>query len=400
VVRLYRIVQKDTLRRRRRVLYTALGVVVGVAVVIAVMTVANAGESKIYEELDKYGANLTVTPAVDDVQLQLGGMNLGNLSVGENYIEEDKVPDIRRITDGAIRERLGDSLGVAEGEPIATIAPKLYMNTKAGDASLVAVGIDTAEERGIKTWWESSGGYPVQPDEALLGQRASEALHLGEGDMVNIEGLELRVVGVLGETGSVDDYQMFIPLATAQNISGKQGLVSSVDVRALCNGCPVEVIAGSINSQVTGVRAVAVKQIANNEMNLVSKVKDFLLALAGITLVVGIFGVVNTMMSSVHERVRDIGIMKAVGASRSQIVRMFLYEAVIVGLVGGIVGYAAGTALSYAVGPLIFQGVAMGYVLSYLPAALVIAVSVSVVASAYPAFRASRIRVCDSIRSV
>jgi putative ABC transport system permease protein len=135
-------------------------------------------------------------------------------------------------------------------------------------------------------------------------------------------------------------------------------------------------------------------------MNLVTKVNRFMITLAGITLVVGAFGVVNTMISSVHERVRDIGIMKAVGASRRQIVRMFVYEAIGVGVIGGFLGYAAGTLLSYVIGPLIFDDLAVAYDLQYLGPALGLAVLVAAVASVYPAFRASQIRVAESLRSL
>ncbi len=396
-MKLYQVVAKDILRRRRRVFYTALGVVVGVAVFVAVLTVARAGEQKIYGELDKYGPNLMVTPAISDVDLQLGDLSLGTLAVGDNYIAEEKLPQIRQITDGMIRE----ALGIEDEGDIATIAPKLYVNTKIKDTSVMVVGFDLKQERQLRSWWTvSNGRYPEQQDEAILGARASGALGINSGDSILLEGREVTVVGVLGETGSNDDYQVFVPLETVQQAFGKDGLISSMDIRALCNACPVEYIADAINKTIPGIRAVAVKQIAETEMNLMEKVNDFLLALAGITIVVGSFGVVNTMMSSVHERVRDIGIMKAVGASRNQIVKMFLYEALVVGLMGGVIGYILGTLLSYVIGPLIFDGLAVRYAPLYLPAALGLAVFVAAVASVYPAIRASSIKVADSLRSL
>jgi putative ABC transport system permease protein len=205
---------------------------------------------------------------------------------------------------------------------------------------------------------------------------------------------------VLEETGADDDYQIFAPLQTVQQAFNKEGLLTSIDIRALCIACPVEIIADAINDTMPGVRAVAVKQIAENEMNMIAKVNRFMLALAGITLAIGSFGVVNTMMSSVYARIRDIGIMKAVGASRRQIVKMFLYEAIAVGLLGGVIGYAIGIALAYVIGPLIYDDLTMGFSLHYLPHALGIAVLVAAVASVYPAFRASRIGVSDSIRAL
>ncbi|MCJ7522180.1 MAG: FtsX-like permease family protein, partial [Dehalococcoidia bacterium] len=291
--------------------------------------------------------------------------------------------------------------GLDGDEDIATIAPKLYMNTVIQGTSVMVVGFIPEQEMLIKSWWRmSQGDYPETEYEAILGARASAVLNVQLGDSIMIEGQEVQVVGVLEETGSNDDYQIFIPLETAQRAFDKQGLISSADVRALCSACPVADIADLVNNSLPGIRAVAVKQIAEAEMNLMGKVNRFMLALAGITLVVGSFGVVNTMMTSVYERIKDIGIMKAVGASRRQIIKMFLYESAVVGLVGGIFGYVVGTLLSYVMGPLIFEDLAVSYVLQYLPAALGLAILVAAIASVYPAYRASKISVADSLRSL
>lgn len=396
-MKLYKVVAKEIVRRRRRALYTALGVASGVAAFVAVLTIAHAGEAMILEELDKYGPNLMVMPAINNVDMQLGGLSLGTLAVGDNYIDEDRLPEIREITDEAIREEL--SLD-DEGD-IAAIAPKLYVNTEVKGISVMVVGFDPESEWIIKSWWTvSDGKYPENQNEAILGARASEILDVDSGDSILVVGQQVTVSGILSETGSNDDYQIFVPLATVQSAFGKEGLISSVDIRALCSGCPVEVIANSINNNIPGVRAVAVKQIAETEMNLMGNINRFMLALAGITLVVGSFGVVNTVMSSVYQRLRDIGIMKAVGASRGQIVRMFLYEAIVIGIIGGILGFILGTILSYLIGPLIFKGLDVSYAPQYLPLALGLAILVSIVASVYPAYRASNINVSDSFRSL
>jgi putative ABC transport system permease protein len=396
-MKLYNVVVKDTMRRRRRALYTALGVGVGVAALIAVLTIARAGEERIYAELDKYGPNMMVMPAVNDMDMQLGDLRLGSLAVGDNYIAQEKLAEIRQIADGAIRE----ALGIEDEGDITTIAPKLYMNAEVKGTSVMVVGFDPEPERLIKSWWSLSGGeYPEQQNEAILGARASGILDIDLGDSISIKEQEVTVVGILGETGSNDDYHIFVPMETVQKAFDKEGLISSADIRALCSACPVEFIAAAINNTLPGVRAVAVKQIAETEMNLMNKVNRFMLVLAGITLAVGSLGVVNTMMSSVYERVKDIGIMKAVGASRSQIIKMFLYESLAVGLAGGVLGYIVGTLLSYAIGPLIFEGLAVSYVLQYLPLALGMAILVAAVASVYPAYRASKISVADSLRSL
>jgi putative ABC transport system permease protein len=396
-MKLYQVVVKDIMRRKKRVLYASLGVVIGITTVIAVLTIALAGQTNIYDQLEKYGANLMVMPAISDIDVGLGGLSLGTLAVGENYISEDKLPEVRQITDGKIRA----AWGIKDEGPIATIAPKLYMNTKVNGTSLIVVGVDPQEERQLKTWWRvSQGKYLEAPDEALVGATAAELLGFNVGGKITLNGEDLTITGILEETGSNDDYQVFVPLETAQKAFDKEGLISSIDVRALCSACPTTEIATAINENITGVRAVAVKQIASTEMGMREKVNKFLLALAAITLAVGCFGVVNTMTTSVHERIRDIGIMKAVGASRNQIMKIFLYEAIIIGVAGGLLGYIAGTLLAYIVGPLIFGGVAVTYVPQYLLPSLALATLIAVIASVYPAFRASKIKVADSFRSL
>ena len=396
-MKLYQIVAKDVMRRKRRVLYAALGVVIGTMTVVGVLTMAFAGQAKIYKQLEQYGPNLTVIPAVNNLDMKLGNLSMGTLTVGDNYIPQSELPAIRQIADSNIRE----ALKIDDQGNIATLAPYLYENTKVNGVSVVVVGVDPEPEKLVKSWWNvGKGDYINGPDSVLVGSLAAELLKLNVGDTILFNNNELKIAGILDETGSSDDYQIFAPLASVQKAFDKDGMISSLDIRALCNSCPVETIADSINKNIPGVTAIAVKQIAKSEMGLVDKMSNLMLALGGITLAVGLFGVVNTMMSSVHERIKDIGIMRAVGASRNQIIKVFIYEALIIGVLGGIGGYFLGTALAFAIGPLVFEGTAISFVPQYLPLALGVSIVVAVAATIYPAIRASQIRVADSFRSV
>ncbi|MFC1865556.1 ABC transporter permease [Chloroflexota bacterium] len=378
-------------------LYAAFGIVIAAMTVVGILTISMAGQEKIYAQLEKYGANLSVIPSISNVDMTLGDISLGALTVGENYISQDKLPEIRQIADSEIRK----SLGIDDDTPIATIAPKLYVSTKVKDVSLLVVGIEPENERAIKTWWKiKEGKYLEEENEIILGAQTAQLLKLNVGDEISFNGSDTLVVGILEEAGSSDDYQIFIPLKTLQLAFDKEGVVSSIDVRALCNACPVEFIADSINQNIAGVRAVAVKQVAENEMGLMDKMNKFMLALAGITLVIGAFGVVNTMMTSVHERIKDIGIMRAVGASRRQIIKIFIYEAVIIGIIGGIIGYFSGTLVAFGIGPMVFEGTQISFIPLYLPLSLLLAVFVAVISTAYPAFHATTIKVSDSFRSL
>ena len=394
---IYKLVFKDILRRKKRVLYAALGVVVGTMTVVSILTVASAGQARIINQLEKYGPNLTVLPSVSNLDMTLGDISLGAISIGDNYIDSSKLPEVRLIADGKIRE----ALKITDEGYIATIAPKLYVNTTVNGTSILSVGILPEEELLLRTWWlVSEGAYLKEANDALAGASAAELLGLKIGDEVVIGNTSFAITGILQANGGNDDYQLFTQLPTLQQASGKEGKVSAIDIRALCNACPVEIIADAINSAIPGMRAVAVKQVAATEMGMLERINRLMFALAGITLVIGAFGVMNTMMTSVHERIKDIGIMRAVGSSQRQIIAMFLEEAFIVGILGGIFGYLAGGLLAYAIGPLIFEGTVVSWIPGYLPVSLAVAVVVAVLATVYPAFRATRIRVADSFRAI
>lgn len=396
-MKLYQVVIKDVLRRKKRVAYATLGVVIGTMTFVAVLTIALAAQSRINDQLEKYGANLVILPAVSSTDMTLGDLSLGTVTVGENYIDQDKIPQIRGIADGLIR----DAIQIQEEGNIATIAPKLYMTADVKGKSVMLVGIEPQEQMKIEPWWQiQEGNYLNRSTEAVVGADAASLLGLNAGDTISVNGSEVNIVGVLEDMGSNEDYQIFLPLGTLQQLFNKEGVISSIDIRALCNACPVETIAKGINQNITGVRAEAVKQIAQTEMGMQERISKFLYALAGITLIIGGFAVFNTLLASVNERAKDIGIMRAVGASRSQILRIFIYEALIVGLAGGILGYGAGMLLAYVVGPLVFENAAIAFMPVFIPISIAVAVVIAVAATIYPALRATRVKVADSLRAL
>lgn len=378
--------------------YAALGVLIGTMTVVGVLTIAFAGENKIYNQLEKYGANLTIIPEVNSISTGPGNISLGTLSVGENLIPESIVSRVQEIADGEIRQ----AIKIADDEgPIATVAPRLYLNAEVRGISVIVAGIDPEPEIAIKNWWVvKEGKYLDGENQMLVGAITAELLKFQPGDEINLKGTIFHVVGLLEETGGTEDYQIMTPLSNLQSAFGKEGLISSIDVRALCNACPVELIALAIHQNIPGVKAIAVKQIANTEMDMVNKVNRLMIALAGITLVIGIFGVVNTMMTSVHERTKDIGVMRAVGASRKQIIAVFMYEAIVIGILGGILGYLGGTALAFVIGPVIFEDISISFLPEFVPVALGLSIAVAGIATVYPAIHATRIKIAEAFRAL
>ncbi len=217
-MKLYQMVAKDILRRKKRVLYAILGVTIGTMTVISILTIALAGQSRIYDQLEKYGANLVVAPAINNIDMELGGLSLGALTVGENYIDEDKVNQVRQLTDDLIKE----SQDIEYEGNIATISPKLYLNTEVREVSVVVVGIDPPEEHMIKTWWRiQDGEYLGQTEQGMIGSGAAELLELYTGDKIMLNGTDITITGILEETGSIDDYQIFVPINILQKAFNK-----------------------------------------------------------------------------------------------------------------------------------------------------------------------------------
>lgn len=386
---------RDVLHRRRRVAHATLGIAIGVMTVITTLTVAHAAEQRLLVELERYGPNLTVSPATEKLAMSMGSFSLGSVTVGENHMPQENVSLIQELADEAIKRDMGIS---GEG-PIATVAPRLYVGSSVGDVPVTLVGVMPQTERQIRSWWEiAEGGYLEGRDGVLAGALAASTLGLVPGTTVSAAGHSFVVEGVLDESGAQDDYALFVDLETLQSISGRTGVVSTVDVRALCNGCPVEMIAGTLNSEIPGVRAVAIRQVAEAEIGVQERLRGLMLGLAGITLLVGLFGVANVMSGMVTDRKKDIGIMRAVGASRPQIVQMVMCEAVVLGVLGGAGGYMAGLLLAGVVGPAVLDGAQVAPVIAYLPLALGLAIFVAATASLQPALAAARMRVADAVR--
>jgi putative ABC transport system permease protein len=215
-------------------------------------------------------------------------------------------------------------------------------------------------------------------------------------------GISYNVVGLIGNTGSVDDYSMFIPLHVAQRLLGMNNSVSLIDVGALCKNCPVETISQQIMDNVPGVRASPVRQAVQTRMTAVEQTANFSLLLAAIVLVVGCAGVMNTMLASVNERIKEIGIFMSLGADKGHLWKMFSVESTILGLIGGVVGTLLGL-LSAGLLGFFFIGVRINLAeipLYIIPFAIILSILTCLAASLYPTWRASRIDPVKALKTV
>ncbi|MCQ6962834.1 hypothetical protein PV02_07015 [Methanolobus chelungpuianus] len=385
-------VLKDISRRKTKLLVAVLGVVVASAAMVAVVTTFSAATDSLYEESNNFGANIIVRPEVKTIPLVAGSTSMGSLFTGENYIEESDIPRIHTIMDSS---------------KLSAVAPRLYGVAELGDSSVVIMGVDPDEERKLKSWWKVQGSWisseNTGPTEVMVGSDIATPLGLTEGSLITLRNgnisMDARVAGVIESTGSNEDAYVILPLAASQYLLDREGKVSSLEVRALCNECPVEEISMQIEDKFPGLEARSMSQIVRNELAIVEHTRSSAMAVSIITLLVSTLTVASTMLASVNEKLKEIGIMRAVGASDVQVVSMLFFEGAIIGAVGGVIGFAAGTVASTIAAPLLVQ-VTPSPMWSILLPVTGMCVFTGMLASILPAKRALGVDPAEVLRSV
>ncbi len=394
-MRLHSIVLKDIFRRRTKLLVGVLGVVIAASAIVAVITTFTAATDSLYDESGKFGANIIIRPQTNSIPLIEGSTTVGSISTGENYIDESKLPNIYTIENSA---------------NLAVVSPRLYGIANIGISSsspVILMGVDPKEEPKIKAWWKLDGRWISAEDgertEVMLGSDIAKPLGLVTGSTITLtngnNSVNGDVVAVIETTGGSEDGYIITSLKTAQYLFDNEGKISSIEVRALCNDCPVEEMSRQIEAALLNVEARAMSQIVLSEMALIKRTRSSAMAVSIITLLVSALTVASTMLASVNEKLKEIGIMRAVGASDIQIVSMLLFEGAIIGAIGGSVGFVLGTLVSFVAAPLLLS-VTPSPIWILLPAAAGVSITVGMVASVIPAKRAVSIDPAEVLRSV
>ncbi len=394
-MRLHSIVLKDIFRRRTKLLVGVLGVVIAASAIVAVITTFTAATDSLYNESGKFGANIIIRPQTNSIPLIEGSTTVGSISTGENYIDESKLPNIYTIENSA---------------NLAVVSPRLYGIANIGISSsspVILMGVDPKEEPKIKAWWKLDGRWISAENgertEVMLGSDIAKPLGLVVGSTITLtngnNSVNGDVVAVIETTGGSEDGYIITSLKTAQYLFDNEGKISSIEVRALCNDCPVEEMSRQIEAALLNVEARAMSQIVLSEMALIKRTQSSAMAVSIITLLVSALTVASTMLASVNEKLKEIGIMRAVGASDIQIVSMLLFEGAIIGAIGGSVGFVLGTLVSFVAAPLLLS-VTPSPIWILLPAAAGVSITVGMVASVIPAKRAVSIDPAEVLRSV
>jgi putative ABC transport system permease protein len=371
-------------RRRGRFLFALAAVALGIGTVVALVSLSRAMRAEVGDELDRFGANIVITPKGRSLDVAYGGMAVAGLTVDA---QELRTPDA-----DAIRT-------IPNRRNVSAVAPKLLGTIEIDGQRALVIGVRFWDERGVKSWWQIDGRVAQGPGEIMIGSDAAEALHMALGDRLTIAGEPREIVGVIAPSGSLDDAAILTDLGVAQQALGRPDAVTMIEVSALCRGCPIEDMVSQMAAVLPHARVAPIRQAVAAREQAVLQFSRFAYAISGIVLLVGTVVVLTTMMASVVERTQEIGILRAVGYRRTQVARIILLEALAVNLAGGVVGWLAGFGVSRALGPVMAQlttPVPLDFTLG--AAAVLTALVLGGAGGSYPAIRAARMDPAHALR--
>jgi putative ABC transport system permease protein len=388
LVELLRLALSRLRTSRLRAALTMLGVIIGVASVVALVGVGQGTTSNITSRLASLGTNLlTISPS-----------------------------------GGASTLTLEDAAAIAKVDGVAAVAPELQTSasirygTKSTTSSVVGTNADYAQVRAYDVWQGSfltaatvDRGVRV----AVLGATTAEDLGLDAtslGATVTVNGLPFQVIGILQPKGGAGfnnpDDQVLVPLAAVSKYFVAGDTVRTIGVSVASDDRMTEVTDAITallrNRHDLGATETADFSVFNQTQLLdaassISATLTLLLGgIASISLIVGGIGIMNIMLVSVRERTREIGIRKAVGARGRDILLQFLIEALTLSLLGGLIGILVGLGVSALIGQLAGWGLQISA--STIAAAVGFSLLVGVVFGVWPARQAARLDPITALR--
>jgi putative ABC transport system permease protein len=396
---------KSLLAHKLRLALSGVAVVLGVAFVAGSMIFTDTLGKTFRELFDQVSADVTVSPRTE-FETDGGTVPTGNGTI--DAIPASLLPEIKAV----------DGVDYAEGGVTAEGVQILGADGKVlGTQGAPAFGVDWSDTEGISPLSMQQGRAPEAPREVAIDSTAAEKGKLGVGDTVRIllpngPPLEADLVGVFkfGESGNLAGATMAaFDRTVAQELFLKPGYYSAISVRA-ADGVSDETLRDRVAQAIPAAdyevktQAQVSEEAASDVEEGLSFINIFLLVFAGIALFVGSFIIFNTFSMLVAQRTRELALLRAVGASRRQVTRSVLLEALAVGLVGSTVGLGLGFALAIGLRAL-FSVVGFDMPTASLTLQLdtvvwcyVVGIVVTVVAAYFPARRAAKIPPVAALR--
>lgn len=312
---------KNLQRRKLRTGLSMAGVAIATAALFSLLSFNTGFDRALKEEMTNSGIHMLVSTEgcpMEAASLALHGGEIPKFLDAQRLPEIRDVPGIRTATGMLIFSLIED-----EGK------------------ALYFYGVDD-NYRDLKPHWKIDGEWFTGPNSIILGTEAARVEKRNVGDKIYFPGIdaEFTVSGIVERTGSEDDGFFFLPLATAQKVFKKEGKLTGVGV-SLANVEEFEQVKGRIET-LPDVYVVSRDQIMQQIMSITASSKTLMAAVLIVALVVSFLGVINTVLMSVFEMLREFGYMRCIGASPGHIFRIVLFETLLLCLAGGGFGAAFG----------------------------------------------------------
>lgn len=364
-----------------------LGIAASVGVLFSVLSFNRGFNEGLAQELESTGLHFMVVPsgcAHEVAALVLHGAV------------------IPKFLDTGVMQHLQETNGIAMATPILVAQ---LPNPKKERIDLI-YGVDMEVLSAIKPNWKIEGKIPTQFNEILLGHEVAEHEGLKPGDVFTEtdDGSPLIIAGIVGLTGSQDDAFVYLPIKTAQKILERPGAATAIGVK-VADPERMNEINDELTAVVPGIQIVTMGQVMNSISNLAASARALSLAIVLIAVLISAVGVMNSILMSVFERSQEIGMMRAIGASRGDVFRIILEETTILSLAGGLFGIAIATLGSKLIETFVrsvMPFVPSGNLISFDPllalGSMLFIMAIGLFAGLYPARKASKINPVEAIK--
>jgi len=393
MINIFQVAYKNLLRKKARSGLTIVGIALAAWVLVSLLGFNQGYEASLNRDIDNLGFQMLVTAKgcpYEAATLMLKG------GTGLRYLPEEVAAQIAREP---------------EVDAVTPMLMQAVFDPNKGESGGYSayLGVDPATFPKMKSFLEfKQGGWFTDPDamEAVLGYEAAELEQREVGDplLITEKDVEVKVVGVLKRTGTQDDGTIFLPLKMVQKTFGVAGELTGIGIKVKkqANIAKFE----EKMYQLPDVQVVSLAQVKQTIMTLVSTAKVMVFSIALIAILIAIVGVINTILMSVMERMQEIGILKAMGATAWDIFKLIWLETLLLCTSGGAIGavLALGTAkltevLIRRLLPYAPSGGLVQISASLVLLTLEIVVVIGLLSGVYPSWKAGRVRPLEAIRS-
>jgi ABC-type lipoprotein release transport system permease subunit len=305
--------------------------------------------------------------------------------------------DVADTSLSAIDERIGDL--VASLPEVENVSGMLMSAAMLPDnAGFFMIQGYAPQEYAIRRFEVVEGGPLTGNHQVLLGRMMAEAMHKSVGETIDVSGHRYRIVGIFESGIGWEELGGVLSLREAQAFAGRPHKVTLYMVKVKDPEQAAQV-ADRINREFPEVHAALAGEFVDSMPDM-KNANRFMTALSLLTILVGGVGVLNTMLMAVHERTREIGVLRAVGWGRRRVLEMVMKESVLLALLGGVVGILFALGLVWGLNriPMLGGLLAPRWEWDVFARAILVALMLGLIGGAYPAFRATRMQPVEALR--